>query len=103
MATTTVGLEMEPGFWLAGELLSVRPGRAWTGRDGVERAPWVVAVLLGDSVVKVEYRSEADAKAAVDVNAGGRVALRVYPRAHGDRVYYGGRSVRAGSGEGGEA
>jgi hypothetical protein len=81
---TTNGNGHRPGFALTGEFLSVRPGKPWTDRDGGLREPINVAVLVGERVVKVEYRDEDSAAAAVGVaEKGDMVMLPVFVRAKG--------------------
>jgi hypothetical protein len=94
----------ELGVFLRGELVRVRPGKEWTPKDATESVqPGLVVITTngGETSVKVEYRSMDDASAAVaGVNEGDTVELRVFPRAYGDRVYFGGRNVRNGNGNG---
>jgi len=69
---------------MSGEFLSLRPGKAWTGRDGEQRTPWIVRVLVGDYTYQVEYRDEESATAAVaGLDRGDAVDLPVYARAKG--------------------
>lgn len=96
MTTTT----MRQGLSLTGDFLSIKPGKAWTGKDGVTRNPAVVSLLVNDTAYKIEYRDEASAAAAVaGAGAGDRgdvVTLPVFARANGGRVYYSGLNQRAG-------
>src|SRR2546423_1598095 len=71
----------ESGVYIAGELIDVRPGKTWTAEDGKSHQPWLVAILVGDNVQKIEYRNEADARAAVkDAPERAFVWVRVHPR-----------------------
>jgi len=80
---------------MKGEFLSLKPGRTWTGKDGVTRTPWVVRLLVGDSTYSVEYRDEDAATAAVSgLDRGDEVSLQVYARAKGkDWLAFTGRSA----------
>jgi len=87
---------MEQGVFVVAEFIDNRPGRAWTGRDGETRRPQDVTVLLGRSSVRIQYRSVSDAMAALHgAVKGDVVALRVFPTANKDRVFYSGISARA--------
>lgn len=75
---------LEPGIWLVGELRSVKPGRRWSGRDGVERAPVEIRVLVGDEVFRVECRDEDAAATALDgAEPGAPITVAVGARAKG--------------------
>lgn len=54
-----------PGFYLRGEFLNVVPGRSYTAKNGEQVAPVKVKVLVHDTAVSVEYRSEDDAIVAL--------------------------------------
>lgn len=79
---------------MQGEFLSLRPGKVWRGKDGDERKPWVVTVLVGDRSYQVEYRDEDTASAAVaGLDRGDPVDLSVYARAKGkDWLAFSGRT-----------
>jgi hypothetical protein len=83
------------GFTLHGELVSIKDGKPWTGRDGVTREPVNVSVLAGSSLRRVQFRSMADAMAwlPADAKRGERIALPVYPRAHGNDLFLDGASA----------
>lgn len=72
-----------PGVYLVGEYLGIRDARAWTDRNGASREPVDVRLLVGASVVVVQYPTRADAvqalQGAIDRDV---VALRVFNR-HG--------------------
>jgi hypothetical protein len=65
-----------------GQLHAVAAGKEYTRRDGQAAEPWVVKVLVGDEVVKIEYPSyEAMRKVVTsDTQLGDQVAIRVYLR-----------------------
>jgi hypothetical protein len=77
-----------PGFTLTGEMVSVKPGKPWVGNDGVRREPVNVSLLVGERVIRVEFRDESSALAAVGAfdgatPKGSTVTLPVFVRAKG--------------------
>lgn len=89
------------GFTLTGELVAVKDGKPWTGKDGVTREPVNVSILAGSSLRRVQFRSMADAQAWVPAGAqrGDRIALPVYPRARDNDLYLDGASGPREDGE----
>lgn len=84
---TSTATDTRAGFTLRGEFLSIKDGKPWTGRDGEERTPVLVTVLVGDRPVVVEYRDQASAEAAVAeggaADRGDAIAVPVFVRAKG--------------------
>jgi len=48
---------VEQGVMVTGEYLSGKSGKSWVGSDGEERHPYLVALLVGDRTLRVEYPS----------------------------------------------
>jgi len=75
------------GVWVSGELLGHGTGKTFKDRKGEEHVEYTVRVLVGEAVIKVSYRDQEGAEAALaDAEAGGEggrdwVQLRVRPRA----------------------
>lgn len=82
--TSTNGGDTRHGFHLVGEFLSIKPGKEWTDREGGKRRPFLLSVLHGERVVRVEFSDEDSAQAAAgDADKGAEVALPVFVRAKG--------------------
>jgi hypothetical protein len=73
---------IDSGHYLVGELLSHGPGREYKSKTGEARQPYEVKVLVGTTVVSVQYGSEPDAHAAMGKDPQPRklVQLRVFLR-----------------------
>lgn len=77
------------GFSLVGEFVSIKPGKPWTDRDGNQRRPVNVSLLVGERVIRVEYADESSALAAVgaydaeSMTKGSTISLPVFVRAKG--------------------
>jgi hypothetical protein len=64
-----------------GQLVETSTGREWTDPKGGLHTPYVVKVLVGDEVVKVEFPSAAAAAEILNGNeVGETVQLKVYLR-----------------------
>ena len=86
-------VELQQGLLMVGEFRAVKPGRRWSGKDGVERTPFNVVLIARDETRRIEYRDEASAVAAVGTTKRGEeLVVGVFARAVGDRVYYSGVS-----------
>lgn len=69
----------QQGVFLTGEFVAVSPGKAWTDRESNEHQPYRVRLLVGESVLTVEYDDEASAGAAVQGKMkGDTVTCRVF-------------------------
>jgi hypothetical protein len=87
--------DLEHGSYLVGQYVDGRDGREWTGKDGITRQPFEVTILMGRSAMRIEYRTPADAMAAlVNTAKGETVVLRVFSRINKDRLYYSGVGAR---------
>ncbi len=64
--------------------MKIEPGKPYAARDGSEREPYNVLVLLGSEAVKIEYPDQTSALAvARTAKMGEPIRLRVIVRAAG--------------------
>lgn len=67
------------GIYVHGEFLSLGQGKPWTDSQGREHLPVVASVLVGDRVVRVEYRDADAAEVSCGSAArGDAIALPVF-------------------------
>jgi hypothetical protein len=77
-----VATQMESGHYLVGELIGHAPGKEWNDRSGNKRQPYEVKLLVGQSVLSIQYRSLADAESVLGKAPAARaqITARVFIR-----------------------
>lgn len=69
----------EVGVYVHGEFLSLGQGKPWTDSQGRDHLPVVASVLVGDRVIRIEYRdADAAESACGQASKGEPVVLPVF-------------------------